>query len=56
MTPKLFSEDIYSSTEKGVEDYGVRQMTKIKPTTVLAARFDKFHHLCNLCNLCFALP
>ena len=34
-TQITFSDDIFSSAEKGVEDYGARKMTKIKPTTAL---------------------
>ena len=45
-----FSEDLFFSQQKGGgwENNGVEKNTKIKPTRILVASFDKSHHLCNL--------
>ena len=50
-----FSEDLFfpSRKGKGGEDYGVKEITKIKPTRVLVASFNKFHHLS---TICFVVP
>ena len=43
---------------RGEKDYGVEEITKIKPIMALVATFDKFHHLCNLYSFgfCFVVP
>ena len=44
----VFWRSIFSTVERGEEEYGVEKNTKIKPMRVLVTNFDKFHHICNL--------
>ena len=54
----IFWRSIFPQQKERGEDYGVEEITKIKPTRVLVTSFDKSHHLCNLYifGFCFVVP